>query len=201
MADDDGTRATGGEGGSGSSGSTGGSGGTSLDALLAKLDDDGRKAVRAELERARADAAKYRTRAAKFGDLDPERAKAALAKLDEIEQQGKTEAQQAQERAAAAEKERDTARTELLRERIGRRHGLSETFTALLQGTDEESMNEHAERLAAELGEARKRPGDAVPSTVKPEHAPGAHNSETHAGLTGRALIRAAYEETERTRT
>ena len=197
MADDDGTRASGAEGGG--SGGTGRPGGA-LDAILDQLDEDGRKAVRTELERVRTEAAKYRTRAAKFGDLDPERAKAALAKLDEIEQQGKTAEQRAAERVATAEKERDDARTELLRERIGRRHGLSATFTALLKGTDEAAMNEHAEQLAAELGETRKRPGDAVPSTVKPDHAPGAHNSETHAGLKGRALIRAAYDETEQVR-
>jgi len=149
-----------------------------LDAILGKLDEEGRKAVRSELTRARDEAARYRTKANKFGDMDPEKAKQALTKLNEIEEQNKTDAQKAADRATAAEKVATDARIELLRERIGRKHSLSETFTALLQGTDEDTMNAHAEKLAAELTEVRKRPGDAVPTTPKSSTSPGAGDSD-----------------------
>lgn len=184
MADDGNPPAGGkeGEGGdsgsSGSAGGNGGAGGNSLDAILEKLDEDGRKAVRGELERARGDAAKYRTKAAKFGDMDPERAKTALAKLDEIEQQGKTEAQQAAERLTAAEKDRDGARRELWRERAGRTHKLSDVFTAMLQGDTAEEIAEHAKKIAEELEAAGKRPGDSVPKTPTGPTSPGAGNAD-----------------------
>ncbi|MGH4013166.1 MAG: hypothetical protein ACRDSL_04390 [Pseudonocardiaceae bacterium] len=185
--DDDGNGApaggSGGEGGSGGSGSAGGNGGAggggnSLDAILEKLDEDGRKAVRGELERARGDAAKYRTRANKFGDMDPDKAKAALAKLDEIEVAGKTEAQQAAERAAAAEQDRDTARRDLWRERAGRTHKLSDVFTAMLVGDTEEAVTEHARKIAEELDAVGSRPGDAVPRTPTSKTSPGAGPSD-----------------------
>lgn len=149
-----------------------------LDDILAKLDEDGRKAVRAELERARGDAAKYRTRASKFGDIDPDRAKAAIEKLDEIEQQNKTEAQKAADAQKAAEQERDAARKELWRERVGRKHGLSDTFVAMLAGDTEEAMDEHGKKIADELDGVRKRPADAVPNTPKPNQSPGSGDSE-----------------------
>lgn len=184
MADDGNPPASGkeGEGGdsgsSGSAGANGTAGGNSLDAILEKLDEDGRKAVRTELERARGDAAKYRTRAAKFGDIDPERAKTALAKLDEIEQQGKTEAQQAAERLAATEKDRDGARRELWRERAGRTHKLSDVFTASLVGDTEEEITEHARKIAEELESMGRRPGDAVPKTPASKTSPGAGDAD-----------------------
>lgn len=168
----------GGSGGSGSPGGDGGAGGNSLDAILEKLDEDGRKAVRAELERARGDAAKYRTRAAKFGDIDPERAKTALARLDEIEQQGKTAEQQAAERAAAAEKDRDKANRDLWRERAGRTHKLSDVFTASLVGDTEEEITEHARKIAEELESLGRRPGDAVPKTPTSKTSPGAGDAD-----------------------
>lgn len=161
---------------------SGASGNGSLDAILEQLDEDGRKAVRAELERARGDAAKYRTRAAKFGDIDPEKAKAALSKLDELEAASKTAEQQAAERAASAEKDRDSARKELWRERAGRTHKLSDAFTALLTGDTEEAINDKAQAIAQEISDrleaAGRRPGDAVPKTPAPKTPPGAGDSE-----------------------
>ena len=184
MADDGNPPAGGkeGEGGdtgsSGSAGTNGTAGGNSLDAILEQLDEDGRKAVRTELERARGDAAKYRTRAAKFGDIDPERAKTALAKLDEIEQQGKTAEQQAAERASSAEQERDAARRELWRERAGRTHKLSDVFTAMLTGDTEGAITEHAAKIAEELEGMGRRPGDAVPKTPASKTSPGAGDAD-----------------------
>lgn len=184
MADDDGTPAGGngsGDGGEGS-GSPGGSGDKGgageLDTILGQLDEEGRRKVRDALTSARGDAAKYRTRAAKFGDLDPERAKSALAKLDEIEQQGKSAEQHAAERATSAEQERDTARRDLWRERAGRTHKLSDVFTAMLAGETEEEITEHARKIAEELAAVGRRPGDAVPKTPASKTSPGAGDAD-----------------------
>ena len=157
---------------------TGRKSGNSLDSILEKLDEDGRKAVRSELERARGDAAKYRTKANKFDGIDPERARIALEKLDEIEAASKSEADIAREKAIAAEKERDDARRELWRERVGRKYGLSDTFVGMVQGDTEDAMDEHAKAIADELNNVRKRPGDSVPGTPKSTQTPGAGESE-----------------------
>lgn len=150
-----------------------------LDAILAKLDDTDRAAVRGELKKARDEAAKYRTRSREFADDEAyERAKAAVTKLDEIEQAQKTEAEKAADRATTAEKERDTLRTELLRTRVGARHKLPDSIASLLTGGTEEEMEERAKAIAAELGEARGRPADALPSTPKPVTSPGAGGSD-----------------------
>lgn len=149
-----------------------------LDAILAKLDEADRNAVRGELKNARTEAAKYRTRSREFADDTAyERAKSAVAKLDEIEAGQKTEAQKASDRAAAAEQERDTLRTELLRTRVGAKHKLPESIAALLTGATEEEMEERATAIAAELG-TTKRPGDHVPGAPKPNTPPGAGDSE-----------------------
>lgn len=149
-----------------------------LDSILAKLDEDGQKAVRAELKKARDDAARYRTRSREFADdTQYEAAKAALARVAELEEAQKTEAQKAADRAARAEKERDDARTELLRTRIGARHQLPDSIVSLLTGGTEEEMEERAKAISAELG-ARTRPGDALPTTPKPTTSPGAGDSE-----------------------
>lgn len=149
-----------------------------LEALLVDLPDEARSAVMSEVKRARQDAAKYRTQAQRYGDLDPEVARQAVEKLAEAEAANKSEAEKAAERAAKAEQERDTLRTELLRYRIGSKHGLSETLTNLLQGTDEETMNAHAQAIADELASVRQRPGDAVPNTTKPAGSPGAATAD-----------------------
>ncbi|MER5671153.1 hypothetical protein [Pseudonocardia alni] len=152
---------------------------SSLDDLLAGLDEDARTAVRAQLRRARDEAARYRTRSKEFADdATYERAKTAMAKLDEVENAAKTEAQRERDAREAAEKARDEARTELLRERVGRKHKLPDSFVELLRGTDEDAMSEHAEALAAELEKARGRPADHVPKRSKPSGSPGSDDSD-----------------------
>lgn len=150
-----------------------------LDDILASLDENGQKAVRAELKKARDEAARYRTRSREFADdAQYEAAKQALARVTELEESQKTEAQKAADRATRAEQERDAARTELLRHRVGAKHKLPASVVALLTGSSEEEMEERASQIATELGEARARPGDSLPSTPKPTNSPGAGDSE-----------------------
>lgn len=86
---------------------------------------------------------------AKFGDYEDLRAKAA--RLDEIEQANKTEAERLAEEAANARTEAEQARAELLRYRVAAEHGItdSEDIALFLTGTDEDTLKRQAERLAA----------------------------------------------------
>ena len=76
------------------------------------------------------------------------RANAAEARLQAIEDAGKTELQKATDAAAKAQREAEQTRQELARERVARKHQLSDDDTALLSG-DEEQMERLAARLAA----------------------------------------------------
>ena len=76
------------------------------------------------------------------------RANAAEAKLQAIEDAGKSELQKATDAAAKAQREAEQTRQELARERVARKHGLSDDDTALLSG-NEEQMELLAARLAA----------------------------------------------------
>ena len=76
------------------------------------------------------------------------RANAAEAKLQAIEDAGKSELQKATDAAAKAQREAEQTRQELARERVARKHGLSDDDTALLSG-DEGQMERLAARLAA----------------------------------------------------
>lgn len=76
---------------------------------------------------------------------------AAARRLAEIEDAAKTEQQRLEERAAAAERERDEARVELTRLRMAARYGIGEDDLDLLgSGTDEE-IEARARRLAERL--------------------------------------------------
>lgn len=70
------------------------------------------------------------------------------AKARELEEAQKTEAQRLQERAAAAERERDEVRVEMARLRMAARYGIAEDDLDLLgTGTDEE-IESRAKRLS-----------------------------------------------------
>ena len=77
----------------------------------------------------------------------------AEAKLQAIEDAGKTELQKATDAAAKAQTDADDARQQLARERVARRHSLSDEDVELLSG-DEEQM----ERLAARLAQVATDP-------------------------------------------
>lgn len=99
--------------------------------------DDLNRIIAARIERERAKFADY-------GDL-----KAKAAKLDEIEQANKSEAEKLAEAKAAAERERDAAKVEAARLRVAAKHGISDEDADLfLTGTDEATLTKQAERLA-----------------------------------------------------
>uniref|UniRef100_A0AAU8B284 Scaffolding protein n=1 Tax=Dulem virus 32 TaxID=3145750 RepID=A0AAU8B284_9CAUD len=98
-----------------------------------KLGDGGKKALDAERRRAR--------------DLEKQ-LKAAADKLAAIEDAEKTDLQRATDAAAKAKQDAEEARRDLARERIARKHRLSDDDTALLSGS-EEQMEALAARLAA----------------------------------------------------
>lgn len=81
---------------------------------------------------------------------------AAAARLKEIEDASKSEAQRATERLAAMEKELAAARVDGLRLRVAAKHGISEEDADLfLTGSDEESLTRQAERLQARDADRR----------------------------------------------
>ena len=96
---------------------------------------------------------------------------AAQARLQEIEDADKSELQKATDAAAKAQSEADEARRELARERIARKHGLSDEDTELLAG-DADAMERLAARLAA-AGTQGPPKGDATPPGQAPPAVPG----------------------------
>lgn len=102
-----------------------------------------------------------RVKRAKPADYDELRTKAA--RLDEIEQANKSEAEKLAERAAAAERERDQAKATALRLRVAAKHGISDEDADLfLTGADEATLTKQAERLA-QRADGRKKAGNHVP--------------------------------------
>ncbi|MEU9310870.1 hypothetical protein [Streptomyces sp. NPDC048256] len=111
----------------------------------ASLGEGGQKALAAE-RKARAAAEKTATSAAK------ERDKLA-ARLQEIEDRDKTEAQKLAERATAAEGEAATAKQELMRYRVAAKKKLPAELAARLRGATEEEMETDADSLLGALGQ------------------------------------------------
>lgn len=122
---------------------------------------------------------------AKYADYKDVKAKAA--RLDEIEEANKSEAQKLSDAKTVAERERDEARTEALRLRIATKHGISDEDADLfLTGSDQESLTKQAERLA-QRSEDRKKKSNVVPGEGK---TPGSTDTDRHdfvRRLTGRA--------------
>lgn len=84
---------------------------------------------------------------------------AAAQRLAELEDAQKTEQQRLEDRAAAAEAERDTARQELTRLRMAARYGIGEDDLDLLgSGTDDE-IEARAKRLSERLTSTPAVPG------------------------------------------
>lgn len=95
----------------------------------------------------RQEAAKYRTEAKANAD--------AAARLAEIEEANKTEAQKLADRLAAAEAKAQEAELRALRSDVSREKGVP---AELLSGTTAEELNAAADRLLAFRGEAPKPP-------------------------------------------
>lgn len=82
----------------------------------------------------------------------------AKARLDELEQASKTELQKAQERAEAAEKDRDSLRAEALRMTVAARHGISGDNLEFLVGSTEEELEAKATKLASLITDSKPDP-------------------------------------------
>lgn len=72
----------------------------------------------------------------------------AAKRLAELEDAQKSEAQRLEERAAAAERERDEVRVELTRLRMATRYGIAEDDLDLLGSGSDEEIESRAKRLA-----------------------------------------------------
>ena len=112
------------------------------------------------VKKLRAEAAKYRKDAKANAD--------AAARLAEIEEANKTEAQRQAERVTALEAEAQQARVDALRFKIAAKFQVSDEDADLfLTGTDEESLTKQAERLAVRAEEAGR------PRSPKPDPTQG----------------------------
>lgn len=99
-------------------------------------------------------------------------AKAKAARLDEIEEANKTEAQRAAERLAAAEQTAREAEARAVRREIALDHRLSKEDAALLDGmTDEDAMRRLAERLAKAAQEDEAPVGFRVDNSGRKSNA------------------------------
>lgn len=102
--------------------------------------------------------------------------KARAAKLDEIEEAQKSEAEKAADRLAQAEKRATEAEAKALRREVALASGLSPDDAELLDNlTDEAAMRRLAERLAA-ANEDKRKQGNHVPS-----EGSGSKGGEPHA--------------------
>lgn len=116
----------------------------------AELGDPGKKAL-AEERAARKAAEKERSELA--------------ARLKEIEDRDKTEAQKLTDRVAAAEKTASDKASEVLRLRTALKHGIAdEDAETFLTGTDEATLTKQAERLVALRGSSGPRTPAPDPS-------------------------------------
>lgn len=109
----------------------------------------------------------------KFADYKDLQAKAA--KLDEIENANRSEADKAQARIAELEGQLASVQAESLRLRVATEHGITDAddIALFLTGTDEETLTKQAERLASRSEEAGK------PRAPKPDPNQGRSSSGT----------------------
>lgn len=104
-----------------------------------------------EIKKLRSEAAKYRVAAKENA--------AAAEELAALKESQKTEAQKLSDRVAAAEKERDDARHEALRVKVGAAKKLPADVVDLLKGDTEEELAAHADRLAEHFKQATRPSG------------------------------------------
>ena len=110
---------------------------------------------------------------AKFADYKDLQAKAA--KLDELEDANRSEAEKAQARITELENQLNAVQAESLRLRVAAEHGITDAddIALFLTGTDEETLTKQAERLAARSEEATK------PRAPKPDPNQGRQSGGT----------------------
>lgn len=143
--------------------------------------------------------------------FDPARARAALEKKNreaqglrqrlkeleplaqkarELEEAQKTEAQKAAEARAAAERERDAARAEALRYKVGLAKGLPADLAVRLQGSTEDELAKDADRLLELLGNKPAATGARPVPDLKPAALPAGDSSQVMSGRDVDAWIR-----------
>lgn len=116
-----------------------------------------------------------------FGDYEDVKAKAA--RLDELEQASKTEADKQRERLEAAERELAETRVTALRATIASRKGIDPD---LLTGSTEEEIEAFADKLIAFRGEQQPaRPGSAAIGRVNTPETKGTPADRFAAQLEG----------------
>lgn len=99
---------------------------------------------------------------------------AAAAELAALKESQKTESQKLADRVAAAEQERDAARLEALRVKVGAAKKLPADVVDLLKGETEEELAAHADRLAEHFKQAVRPSGsvDQGPRGAAPAASP-----------------------------
>lgn len=108
---------------------------------------------------------------AKFADYEDVKAKAA--RLDELEQASKSEADKVADRIAALERELETTRSGAMRARVQAKFGIADEDADLfLTATDEATLTKQAERLAERTAD-RKKTGSRDPFAGRTPSKPG----------------------------
>lgn len=110
-----------------------------------------------ELNRARSEAAKYRTRAREFADDEAyDAAKSAMADLEKY----RTQVSEMETSQTETKQRAEKAQADLARERAARKHGLSDEALEFLTGDTEEEIEERAKRLSGMTSRKPERPVD-----------------------------------------
>lgn len=131
-----------------------------------------------DAERAKAKIAKQNSEAKNLRTRVKE-LEAYEAKVREIEEAQKSEAQKIQERADKAEQRAQAIEAELIRERIARRHKIDDDDLDLLGTGTEEQLEARAKKIAALKAAAAEREATAPPSDKPVEKLrPGATPSD-----------------------
>lgn len=84
----------------------------------------------------------------------------AATKLKKIEDEGKSETERLTAAQQTAERERDEARNEALRMRVGVRKGLTETQAKRLVGANEDELEKDADELVATFAPKKEENGE-----------------------------------------
>jgi hypothetical protein len=129
--------------------------------------DTGTEPSQSEVEKWKALARKHEERAKENAE--------AAKKVQQLEDAQKSEQQRLEERAAAAERERDKATADALRYRVAAQHGISGDDVDLLEGVaDPDLLEARAKRIAELRKAAEKTPAQPTPSRPKENLRPGA---------------------------
>lgn len=145
---------------------------TTEDAPTPELGDAGKKALEAERDARKAEARKAKEQQA--------RADALEARLKEIEDKDKSEAERHAAAATAADERATRAESELLRLKIAIDKGLTPTQAKRLVGTTEEELAADADEFLESIGKGTGDPTEptAIATPPKPKLQGGASSED-----------------------